>query len=147
MQKSTPWQLKTLRHNNLLVQVNQKIKMIPMISRLSNNCLCFFGPLENFSLIWRRHHCWWRATNFDLCSTLLVIEQWGLFNVPHLLWQRFNPLPSPGTRDTHTCCQAFGSGADTACFNDLGLSRPGIEPRSPALCECWNGVSYYVIHV
>ena len=36
------------------------------------------------------------------------------------------------TRDTHTCYRAFGSGAVTTFFNDLGLSRPGIEPRSPA---------------
>ena len=28
----------------------------------------------------------------------------------------------------------FGSGAVTTCFYDLGLSRPGVEPRSPA-CE------------
>ena len=44
-----------------------------------------FVPLENFSLIWRRHHCRWRAANFDLCSELMVIEQWGFFIVPHLL--------------------------------------------------------------
>ena len=35
------------------------------------------------------------------------------------------------TRDTHTCCRAFGSGSVTTCFYDLGLWRPGIEPRSP----------------
>ena len=35
---------------------------------------------------------------------------------------------SPRTRDTHTCCQGLGSGAITTCFNDVGLSRPGIEP-------------------
>ena len=46
----------------------------------------FFVPLENFSLIWRRHHCRRRAANFDLCSALMVIEQWGFFSVPHLLW-------------------------------------------------------------
>ena len=40
-----------------------------------------------FSLIWRRHHCRWRAANFDLCSALMAIEQWGFFSVPHLLWQ------------------------------------------------------------
>ena len=28
--------------------------------------------------------------------------------------------------------QAFRSGAVTTCFNDLSLSRPGIEPRFPA---------------
>ena len=54
-------------------------------------CFCFvcfgvFVPLENFSLIWRRHHYRWRAENVDLCSALMAIEQWGFFNVPHLLW-------------------------------------------------------------
>ena len=51
-------------------------------------CLEFFVPFENFSLIWRRHHCRRRAANFDLCSALLVrlgIEQWEFFSVPHLL--------------------------------------------------------------
>ena len=38
-------------------------------------CLGFFVPLENFSLIWRRHHYRWRTVNFDLCSTLMTIEQ------------------------------------------------------------------------
>ena len=45
----------------------------------------FIFPLENFSLICRRHHCRWRAANFDLCSTLIAIEQWEFFNVPHPL--------------------------------------------------------------
>ena len=40
-----------------------------------------------FSLILRRHHCRWRAANFDLCAALMAIEHWGFFNVPHLLWQ------------------------------------------------------------
>ena len=50
--------------------------------------VCFLEqivPLENFSLIWRRHF-WWRASNFDLCSALMAIEQWGFFRVPRLLW-------------------------------------------------------------
>ena len=29
-------------------------------------CLEFFVPLDNFSLIWRRHHSRWGAANFDL---------------------------------------------------------------------------------
>ena len=49
-------------------------------------CLELFVPLENFSLIWRRHHCLWRAANIDLCSVLTAIEQWGFFSVPHLMW-------------------------------------------------------------
>ena len=31
-----------------------------------------------------RDHCW--ATNFDLCSVLMAIEQWGFFSASHLLW-------------------------------------------------------------
>ena len=34
----------------------------------------FFVPRENFSLIWRRHHCRWWATNFDLSSALMGFE-------------------------------------------------------------------------
>ena len=45
-----------------------------------------FVPIVNLSLIWRRHHCGWRAANFDLCSALMFIEQWGFFSVPHQLW-------------------------------------------------------------
>ena len=38
------------------------------------------------------------------------------------------------TRDTHTCCRAFGSGTVSTCFNDLGLSRPGTDlPHANAL--------------
>ena len=48
-------------------------------------CMEFIVLLENFSLIWRRHHCRWRAAHFDLCSALLVIEQWGFFYMPHPL--------------------------------------------------------------
>ena len=46
----------------------------------SPNCLfVFFLSFENFSLIWRRHHCRCRAANFDLCSALMDIQQW-VFN-------------------------------------------------------------------
>ena len=41
---------------------------------------------KNFSIIWRRHHFRWRAANFDLCSAVMAIEQWGFFRVRHLLW-------------------------------------------------------------
>ena len=43
--------------------------------------ILFNVPLENFSLIWRRHRTW-RASNFDLYSALRAIEQWGFFIVP-----------------------------------------------------------------
>ena len=48
-------------------------------------CLGFFVPLENFSFIWRLHHCWWRTANFDLCS-----NSW--------------PLSSEGSLTCHTYC-------------------------------------------
>ena len=45
--------------------------------------------------------------NFDLFSTLMsvmAIEQWGFFIVPHLLWHEASVYkwPSPRTRDTRT---------------------------------------------
>ena len=82
----------------------------------------FIVPLENYSHIWRRHHCRWRAANFDLCSALMAIEQWGFFSVPHLLWHGASiydgHLRGPVT---HPYCRAFGSGAVTICFYDLWL--------------------------
>ena len=46
----------------------------------------FFVTLENFSLISKRHNYRWRSANFDLNSTLMVIEH---LNVAHLLWLIF----------------------------------------------------------
>ena len=45
-----------------------------------------------------------------------------------LLWS------SPRTRDTHTCCRVFASGAVTTCFYDLGLSRGDLNTQ-PSACE------------
>ena len=58
------------------------------------------GVLENFSLLWRRHHYRWKAANFDLFSSVMAIEQWGFFIVPHLLWHGASVYkwPSPRTR-------------------------------------------------
>ena len=33
-----------------------------------------------------KDHYRWRAASFDLCSALMVIEQWGFFSEQHLLW-------------------------------------------------------------
>ena len=35
-------------------------------------CLWFFVPLQNFSLIWRRHHNRWRAENLNYARHLLL---------------------------------------------------------------------------
>jgi hypothetical protein len=44
-----------------------------------------YVPLKNFSLIWRRHHCRWRAAKFCHCSALGAFEQ-------------------EGSLSCHTCC-------------------------------------------
>jgi hypothetical protein len=52
------------------------------------DCLLFYVPLKNFSLMWRRHHCQWRAIKISLC-----FEQGGIFIVSHLLWHRTSVFP------------------------------------------------------
>ena len=56
-----------------------------------------FVPLENFSLIWRRHHCWWRTAKFDLSSAFMANEQWEFLSVPHLLWHVASVYNGPVT--------------------------------------------------
>jgi hypothetical protein len=55
--------------------------------------LQFYVPLNNFSLIWRRHQFRWMAQNFDLCLTLRDFEQAGIFIVQHLLWHGVSDFP------------------------------------------------------
>ena len=49
--------------------------------------------------------CRWRVANFDLCSALMIIEQWGFLNMPHQLRHGptlYNHLwSSLRTRDAH----------------------------------------------
>ena len=47
--------------------------------------VCFI-LLKNVSVIWKCHHYRWRASNFDLYSALIGIDQWMFLSVPHLLW-------------------------------------------------------------
>ena len=103
--------------------------------------LKFIVPLENFSLI-----CRWRAANFDLCSALMAIELWGFFNVPHLLWHglpfiivisedRLPLVLSHTVLITRHLLLSVGRWSyHYLCLRDMDVSRPGIEPRSPA-CE------------
>ena len=82
--------LKTQTNTSYLFSLwEYRLEKVPMISWLAWVCLFlgeFIVPLENFSLIWRRHHYRWRAANFFLCSALMAIEQWGFYCMPHLLW-------------------------------------------------------------
>ena len=68
--------------DNKVLSLHYKLQFIILFVCL----VFFFVPLENFSIIWRRHHCRRRATDFGLCSTPKSIEQWGFFSVPLLLW-------------------------------------------------------------
>ena len=52
---------------------------------------CLFGvihPTWEFFTHTEMSPYWWRAANFDLCSAIMAIEQWGFFSMPHLLWHR-----------------------------------------------------------
>ena len=75
----------------LYFQISNIFKVILLkksVTYLSNYLIClgFYFPLENFSLIWRSHHYRRRATNPDIYSKFMAIEEWGFFNVPCLLW-------------------------------------------------------------
>ena len=68
--------------------------IVPLWIAFVGKVICLFAwvifvPLESFSLIWRFHPYRWREANFDLCSALKAIEQWGFFCVPHLLCGTF----------------------------------------------------------
>ena len=65
----------------------------------------------------------WRIANFDRCSALKAIKQWGFFSVQHLQWHIY--CDTQKTCDTYTYCRAFG--AVTTCFYDVGLSLLGFE--------------------
>ena len=67
--------------------VRRNLLMI-LVTIVSVICFLFvelFVPLLKFSRIWRRQHYRWRVANFDLCSALMAIEQWGFVSVSHLL--------------------------------------------------------------
>ena len=102
--------------------------------------LGFFVPLENISLIRRRHHCRWRAANFDLCSALMAIKEWGFFSVPHLLWHGasvYNDhLRGPVTLTP--IAELVAVELSLPVFYDLGLPRLGI------LFECYIKINIHV---
>ena len=87
-----------------------------------------FRPIWEISLIWRRHHYWWRAANFVICSALMAIEQWGFLRVLHLLlhgpfvyndYLLLRLIKNCIGRDSNT--QPFDSNALTNCAAAVGL--------------------------
>ena len=123
---TSPYEWKILEWNEQLFYLvtmdnHVFIKTFNYTHRVSFFCLGFYIPLENFSLICRRHYYQWRASNFDLYSALMATEQWGFFSVPHVLWHGASVY-----NGYLSCCRAF----------DLGLSRMGFEhPTFQVWCK------------
>ena len=117
--------------------------------KLNTNPVCLFvWSFSSQSRIFHSFgddHCRWTAAHFDVCSVLISVEQWGFFNVPHLLWNGASVynghLQWPVALTT--LCRAFGSGAVTSCFNDLGLSQLGFEHPT---FRMWGERSYQLRH-
>ena len=65
------------------------VTMVIFADVFENVYLKFFVPLENFSLIWRRHHCrWMRGLQILTCVRHLwpLSSAAGFFSVPYLPW-------------------------------------------------------------
>ena len=103
---------------------------------------CFFvwrfsSDSRIFSLVWRHHHYRWRAVSFDICSTLMPLNN----EVSLVYCYTGHQLKMIISEDTHIFFLAFGSGTVTTCLFDRGLSRLGFDhPPSPcganALTHC-----------
>ena len=88
----------------------------------------FFVPFEKFSLIRRRHYCQWKA--------VWLMHWWSLSSEGSLTCHTYCDTGlSPKTCDIHTCCQGFGSGTVTVCFNVLGLSHRRRRPKCTILSK------------
>ena len=69
-----------------------------------------------------------------LCETLMAIEQWEFFSLPHLLWHGAS-IYDGDLRDTHTYCRAFGSWAVTTCNCFHRLVRFRLDSNNyPSAC-------------
>ena len=94
-----------------------------------------FVPLENFSLLWWRHHYRWRAANFDIYLALMVIAEWGFFSVPHLL--RHGTSVYDGHLRGPMTLTAVAKRLELSChylFNDLSRSVWDSNTQ-PSTCE------------
>ena len=86
--------------------------------------VCLFGvfrPTREFFIHLETSPLPAKGCKFWPISALMIIEQWGFFSVPHLLW----PFKMVISKDPWHSYWASGSKAVTTCFKDLGLSRLG----------------------
>ena len=125
--------------------------------RVHMNFVCseFSILFENFSIIWRRRHCRWRAASFDLCSALMAIDPWGFFSVPHLLWHRASVYNGHlRVSVTHTYCRAFGmdlshcfrgegSNCTASVSEKLGVGRKTINKQNKQNKSIGLGFSFF----
>ena len=83
----------------------------------------FFGGLTSDSRIF---HSFLpvKYANFELCSALMTIAQWGFFSLPHLLWHETSISEAPWY--LHLLPSVWQE-AITTCFYDLGLSGLGFD--------------------
>ena len=66
--------------------LKKKITDLHILScRDEHRSLCRVGLRVKEPSLLNGHEYRSKLANFDLCSALMVIEQWGFFNVPHLL--------------------------------------------------------------
>ena len=75
-------------HDTILIMI-QKHRDQNAVSRICYNVQAESEKshsFENFSLKLRHCHCQWRASHFDIYLAFMTIAQWGLLNVPNLLW-------------------------------------------------------------
>jgi hypothetical protein len=103
------------------------------------DCLRFYVPLKNFSLLWRRHHCRWRAAKF---RPMLVAQ--GLWAGRDL----YRAIPAVtrdlGFSDLIRRTAPFSrllrhtrSIKNCQCIFTLLLLSPLGEERSPSFEETW----------
>jgi hypothetical protein len=84
------------RWHNIHIDSSSRVHLLWTICWIGDNLfllrmqkqsyLRFYVPLKNFSLIWGRHHCWWRAAKFRPMLGAHGLWAGGIFIVPHLLW-------------------------------------------------------------
>ena len=85
----------------------------------------------------KNHHYRWRAANFDRCSALMAIEQYGFFSVPHVLWHGssvyYGHLRGPVTLTPITKRLAVDQSLPVLrlCLSRLGFKHPTFR----LLCE------------
>ena len=94
----------------------------------SSHLIGFFLFFLSYSRIfthWRRHYYWWKAIYILICAlhSMPLSSEGSLVCHTYCYTGQLFKMVISRTRDTHTFCLAFGSGALTTCFNDLGLLR------------------------